>query len=79
MALVTLAGFLVPAVPRGAIAQPASRLPRFAGAGVTAYWYFSSSRPNVSDGWTSRPAQANLEVVPWVQSRFGGAAIAGRL
>lgn len=46
-------------------------------AGFTAYWYFYRYKPRASGDRSSRPAEAKLEVVPWVQSRSGGAAIAG--
>ena len=34
-------------------------------------------KPRATGDRRSRPAEANLEVVPWVQSRSGSAAIAG--
>jgi hypothetical protein len=47
-------------------------------SGFTAYWYFQHYRqPRTSDDRRSRPVDAKLGVVPWVQSQSGGAALAG--
>jgi hypothetical protein len=46
--------------------------------GFTAYWYFQRYRqPRTSDDRRSRPIDAKLGVVPWVQSQSGGASLAG--
>lgn len=51
-------------------------------AGFTAYWYifpYRRARPSRQpDDRRARPVETKLEVVPWVQPRSGGAAIAGR-
>jgi hypothetical protein len=47
-------------------------------AGITAYWYFYRYKQTQKlDDRSSRPVETKLEVVPWVQTRSGGAVIAG--
>ncbi|HMG19667.1 MAG TPA: PEGA domain-containing protein [Kofleriaceae bacterium] len=46
-------------------------------AGVTATWYFYWHRSTRPDDQRQATRKAKLDVVPWVQSRSGGAALAG--
>jgi tetratricopeptide (TPR) repeat protein len=62
---------------RFALVADASFAAAAVAAGFTAYWYFYRYKPHASGDRSARPAQAKLDVVPWVQPRSGGAAIAG--
>lgn len=46
-------------------------------AAATATWYLYSYRPRRPADRPPAPVEAKLDVVPWVQSRSGGAALAG--
>lgn len=62
---------------RLALASDVSLAVAMLAAGATATWYFYRGRPDRSDDGRRPASEAKLDVVPWVQSRSGGAALAG--